>query len=154
MKRHWEVEELIEHWTLLPDEEALLENKIGANRLGFAILLKFFQLEGRFPTEKSDVPKPVIVYLAKQLSIPWEEYYAYDWQGRSIKYHRSQIRSFLGFREATASDETEMLNWLVEQVLAHEQDQDLRNWHKKGVRCSPTQRQFNSNQAHKNTWAF
>jgi hypothetical protein len=25
MKRHWEVDELIEHWTLLPDEEALLE---------------------------------------------------------------------------------------------------------------------------------
>ncbi|RAM49937.1 MAG: Tn3 family transposase [Hapalosiphonaceae cyanobacterium JJU2] len=122
MKRHWEVDELIEHWTLLPSEEALLENKIGANRLGFAVLLKFFQLEGRFPSEKSDVPKPVIVYLAKQLSISWEEYHAYDWQGRSIKYHRAQIRSFLDFREATASDETEMINWLVEQVLAHEQD--------------------------------
>ncbi|TBR56946.1 hypothetical protein B4U84_26280 [Westiellopsis prolifica IICB1] len=52
--------------------------------MGFAVLLKFFQLEGRFPTEKSDVPKPVIVYLAKQVSIPWEEYYAYDWQGRAI----------------------------------------------------------------------
>ena len=46
LKRHWEVDELIEHWTLLPDEIALLGNKIGANRLGCAVLLKFFQSRG------------------------------------------------------------------------------------------------------------
>jgi TnpA family transposase len=122
MKRHWEVDELIEYWTLLPDEEALLGNKTGANRLGFAILLKFFQLEVRFPQQNSDIPKPIVVHLAKQVDVPWEKYHIYDWQGRNIKYHRSQIRSFLGFRKAAVSDAKEMANWLLEHVLGHEQD--------------------------------
>jgi hypothetical protein len=30
-------------WTLLPSEAALLADKTGPTRLGFAILLKFFQ---------------------------------------------------------------------------------------------------------------
>lgn len=122
MKRHWEVDELIEYWTLLPDEETLLGNKTGANRLGFAILLKFFQLEVRFPQHIRDIPKPVVVHLSKQVGVPSEEYHTYDWQGRSIKYHRAEIRSFLGFRKATVSDAQEMANWLLEQVLGHEQD--------------------------------
>jgi hypothetical protein len=43
MKRQWETEELIEHWTLHVEELALLGNKSGATRRGFAVLLKFFQ---------------------------------------------------------------------------------------------------------------
>jgi hypothetical protein len=43
MKRDWSADELAEHWTLLPSEQALLSNKSGATRLGFAVLLKFFQ---------------------------------------------------------------------------------------------------------------
>lgn len=122
MKRYWEVDELIEHWTLLPNEEELLGNKTGSNRLGFAILLKFFQLEVRFPQQNSDIPKPVVVHLAKQIGVSVEEYNAYDWQGRNIKYHRAQIRSFLGFRQAVGSDAKEIVSWLIEQVLGHEQD--------------------------------
>ncbi|WP_414589575.1 hypothetical protein [Scytonema sp. PCC 10023] len=34
MKRYWEIDELIEHWTLLPNEITMLANKSGANRLG------------------------------------------------------------------------------------------------------------------------
>lgn len=54
MKRNWSPEELIESWTLLPLEAALLDNKTGPTRLGFALLFKFFQQEynmvmGRFP---------------------------------------------------------------------------------------------------------
>jgi hypothetical protein len=36
MKRQWQTEELVEQFTLLPDEMALLDNKVGVNRLGFA----------------------------------------------------------------------------------------------------------------------
>lgn len=137
MKRHWEVDELIEYWTLLPNEETLLGNKTGANRLGFAILLKFFQLEVKFPKDYSDIPKPIVVHLAKQVGVSWEEFNAYDWQGRSIKYHRSQIRTFLGFRIANSSDAKEVASWLLEQVLGYEQDiehlealvtQKFRSW--------------------------
>jgi hypothetical protein len=51
MKRHWETDELVEHWTQLPRETELLTNKTGATRLGFAVLLKFFQLEAYFPQQ-------------------------------------------------------------------------------------------------------
>ncbi len=43
MKRTWDIEVLIEHFTLIPSELELLGNKTGATRLGFALLLKCFQ---------------------------------------------------------------------------------------------------------------
>lgn len=38
MRREWEPEELIASWTLLDDDWRLVGNKMGATRLGFAIL--------------------------------------------------------------------------------------------------------------------
>jgi hypothetical protein len=42
MKRQWEPEELIEHFTLVESERALLANKTGASRLGKARLTQVF----------------------------------------------------------------------------------------------------------------
>ncbi len=67
MKRQWTPEELVEQFTLLPDEMALLEPKVGANQLGFAVWLKFFQHEARFPRSRQEIPKAVVSYLAAQL---------------------------------------------------------------------------------------
>ena len=44
-----ELEELIECWTLDEGEFELVGNKSGATRLGFSLMLKFFELEARFP---------------------------------------------------------------------------------------------------------
>jgi len=44
MKREWEPEELIACWTLVYADRRLVANKSGATRLGFAVLLKFFEL--------------------------------------------------------------------------------------------------------------
>ena len=56
MHRDSEPEGLIASWTLLEDDRAVLRNKSGANRLGFAVLLKYFEIEARFPTTLQDVP--------------------------------------------------------------------------------------------------
>jgi hypothetical protein len=56
MQQHWTTDELIDHWTLLPAERELLANKTVATRLGFAIMLKAFALEGRFPGSLHDIP--------------------------------------------------------------------------------------------------
>lgn len=45
----WEPEAPIAAWTLLDGDWELVGNKTGATRLGFGLLLKFFELEGRFP---------------------------------------------------------------------------------------------------------
>src|SRR6266542_3322533 len=104
MKRRWETEELVDHWTLLPAELTLLANKTGATRLGFAVLLKSFQVEARFPQRKQDVSGAVVVFVAKQVGVAPEEFLQYHWRGRTIEYHRAQIRTVLGFREATKRD--------------------------------------------------
>lgn len=67
MKRNWETDELIEHFTFLPNETKVIGNKTGATRLGFAVLFKFFQNEARFPYHRNEVPKPVVEYIAKNL---------------------------------------------------------------------------------------
>lgn len=117
MKRNWEAEELAEHWTLLPGERDLLANKSGATRLGFAVLLKFFQCEARFPHSRQEVPLAVVAFVARQVGVSAACYAEYDWNGRAIKYHRAQIRSFLGFREATVRDAEALAAWLSEHVL-------------------------------------
>ena len=43
MKREWTDSRFAE-WTLLPSEAALLANKTGPTRLGFAVLLKFLSI--------------------------------------------------------------------------------------------------------------
>src|SRR4051812_16047197 len=120
MKRNWTTEELVEHWTLLPNELELVGNKSGPTRLGFAVLLKFFQLQARFPSGKNEIPRVVVAYVAKQIGVDPDEYLRYDWRSRTISYHRMQIREFLGFREATLQDADEMAQWLCESVLSQE----------------------------------
>ena len=122
MKRTWDIEELVEHFTLLPQDMDLLTNKTGPTRFGFAVLLKYFQYEARFPAAKQDVPKALITYLANQLNLSPELYLQYDWTGRTITYHRTQIREHFAFRETTVADAEEMTAWLISTQLAADQN--------------------------------
>jgi TnpA family transposase len=122
MKRQWDIEELIEHFTLIEEDDALLTNKTGATRLGFALLLKCFQLEGKFPAAKHEIPKDVVNYVAHQLKLEASLFAQYDWEGRTIKLHRTQIREHYEFREATVVDTEEMTAWLVSTGLAADQN--------------------------------
>ncbi|MBB5781952.1 DUF4158 domain-containing protein [Nonomuraea jabiensis] len=63
MRREWEIEDPIECWTLDEEELALLANKSGATRLGFGLMLKFFELEARFP-RREDLPRPAVEFMA------------------------------------------------------------------------------------------
>lgn len=122
MKKHWELDELIEQFTFLPNELSQLGNKSGATRLGFAALFKFFQHEAKFPTHKGEVPKEVLLYIAKQLNLDIFLIDEYDWKGRTIKYHRAQIRDFFGFKESTLEDTENVSVWLSKHVFYHEAD--------------------------------
>lgn len=119
MKRNWELDELIDHFILMPDEQELIQLKRGNTRLGFAIMFKFFQYEARFPHTKSEIPKKVIEYIAKQLEMNPDIFSEYDWTGRTITYHRSEIRNYFEFREATLQDVDLMIDWLCQNVLYH-----------------------------------
>lgn len=40
----------------------------------------------------------------------------YEWTGRTIEYHRPQIRGHLGFRECSVADPDKLTAWLAEHV--------------------------------------
>ena len=70
MKYRWTDDELLQHFTLRPDELALLSRTTTShNRLGFAVLLKLFEYEGCFPQSPSSVPRDLLLHLAKQLDV-------------------------------------------------------------------------------------
>ncbi|MEV4245519.1 hypothetical protein AB0J63_19160 [Streptosporangium canum] len=63
MWREWEVEDLVDRWTLDEGEFDLLTNRSGATRPGFALMIKFFELEARFP-RREDIPKAAVAFMA------------------------------------------------------------------------------------------
>jgi len=77
-----------------------------------------------YPYHKHEVPSPAVAYLAKQVGVPTEQYVQYPWSGRTIEYHRAQIRTLLGWREATEQDAVDLGEWLCAQVLPQERDLD------------------------------
>ncbi|KIL73923.1 Tn3 family transposase [Bacillus badius] len=131
MKRNWNEEELLEHFMLLPNERHLvLSKKSNANRLGFAVLLKYFQQEARFPNKKQDVPKDIVQHLANQIDASIEDFFKhYGWGGKERSYtdHRKAIRNLFGFRELTAKDNDLLVKWLEEQVQFTHDIDDLKN---------------------------
>lgn len=148
MKHDWTEEELVEHWTLEPNDYHLLANKTGTTRLGCAVLLKYFQLEAAFPPAQTDVPAAPVAYLAKQLKVASRSWSEYDWQSRAVTYHRKQIREKFGFREATLLDEEAAVNWLAAEILPHEINEErtlaeLRYYFREWKVEPPTAEQMN-----------
>ena len=125
MRREWEPEELIACWTLVDADWRLVANKSGATRLGFAVLLKFFELEGRFPRHVGEPPPAAVEYVAQQVKVDAAEFASgYALSGRTVEYHRAQIRTALGFREASRADEERLSGWLADEVCPGEPDDD------------------------------
>jgi hypothetical protein len=123
MKRQWTAEELGESWTLTPSELELLANKTGVTRLSFALTLKYFQQEGRFPESPQEIPKLVEHYVAAQVAVDAsaEAWTPPAWSERTMRYHRAQLREFLGVREATEADVETLAAWLAQDVVCTEQ---------------------------------
>ena len=124
VRREWQPEELIGAWTLVEGDRRLLGNKRGATRLGFALLLKFFELEGRFPVYPGEVPAAAVEYVAGLVQVDPTLFAEYAWSGRTIEYHRAQIRRAFGFREATRADEQVLAAWLAREVCGVELVED------------------------------
>ncbi len=117
MRQQWKPAELIDNWTL-GDEEISLINAISKNdynRFGCGLLLKYFQVEGKFPNRKQDIPKVVIEHVAEQMHVQSSIFQQYELQGRAAKRHRVEIRRFFGIRKGTVADANAVLNWLEAQ---------------------------------------
>lgn len=124
MKRNWNREELEQQWMLCAEEHQVLKYKTGANRLGFAVLMKFFQVTGQFPDNPREVPRDAVRFVADQLKIPIKAWREYAWDSRAAKYHRGEIRDYFGYRKASNQDAKDLTKWLIEEFLQQEQRQD------------------------------
>ena len=125
MARRLELDELAEHFTLLPDEAALLRNKSGATRLGFALLLKYVTRMGRFPSGRAELADEVVEFVARQVGVAASDLGFYDWSGRQIKAHRAEIRAHLGLRECSVADAGKLTAWLAGHVTQAERRPEL-----------------------------
>jgi TnpA family transposase len=119
------LDELVEHWTVLGDDQGLIAGKRGPTRLGFALLLKFFTQYGRFPEGRSELPDEAVEFVARQVKVPASDLGFYEWSGGgSPKYHRAQIRRHFGFRECSVADQGKLTDWLAAHVANAERDRD------------------------------
>jgi len=119
-----ELDELVELWTLLDDEQHLVAGKRGATRLAFALLLKFYVGNGRFPRGRGELPDEVVCFVADQVKVSASELGLYEWDGRTNRYHQAQIRQHLGFRECSVEDAEKVTAWLGSEVCEAEREHE------------------------------
>jgi TnpA family transposase len=120
-----DLDELVEHWTLLDDEREMIAGKRGPTRLGFALLLKYYTWAGRFPRGRGELADEAVVFVARQVGVNAAELGFYEWSSRTIEYHRAQIRAHLGFRECSVADADELAGWLAVNVCEAERRPEL-----------------------------
>jgi DNA invertase Pin-like site-specific DNA recombinase len=58
-------DELIGNWTLVGDELEQLSGRRGATKLGFALLLRFYAVHGRFPAGRGEIPDQAVAHVAR-----------------------------------------------------------------------------------------
>jgi hypothetical protein len=76
MRVKWDGEDIDDRWALNASDRTLLGNKTGATRLGFAVLLKMFQVNGRFPYRVEEVPVAAVEAIANQIEVPAEAFFS------------------------------------------------------------------------------
>lgn len=117
MKWRWSQQELAESWYLSASELSFLGRRTGLRRLGLAILLKFFQREGVFPSSMRSIPTDILKFVAEQTGVDFQEMALYDWSGRTIKRQRAEVLAFLGIQRFQAAHRNCLKSWLREEIL-------------------------------------
>jgi TnpA family transposase len=105
-----------EAWMLTMADQTSVMTKHGANRLRFAVLLAFYRTHGRFPRTPEEIDTDAVALVARQLSTELEDRNVLDMASRTWKRHRAEIRSLLGFREATVADAAMLETWSRDQI--------------------------------------
>ncbi len=120
MARELDEDELSGNWTLVGDELEQLSGRRGATKLGFALLLRFYAVHGMFLSGRSDLPDQAVAHVARLVDVPASDFGFYEWDGRTIKAHRADIRRYFGFRECSVADADKAAEWLAANVCEKE----------------------------------
>src|SRR5450755_126078 len=120
-----DLDELVEHWTLLDGDHELVAGKRGTSRLVFTLMLKFYARYGRFPDSDGDLAGEAVEFVARQVHVPSEQMPGYEFAGRTVEYYRAQIRGHFGFRACTVEDAQALEAWLAENVAEADPRQEV-----------------------------
>lgn len=99
------------------EELRLVQTKPYKNKLPFALMIKFFQLENRYPSNDNVISPELVGFLVNQLGINEKLIEKFDWENRNSERYRQEIREFLGYKQATLADSEKLVTWLMEYVL-------------------------------------
>lgn len=106
-----------QNYILNQDELGLInKSKTSKSRLGFALLLKFYQTHLRFPGADDFKPEE-IEFIAEQIQYDISEGISYDWGSRTSKYHRESIRRFCKTREFRNADVVVIEDWFRKNLI-------------------------------------
>jgi Domain of unknown function (DUF4158) len=117
--------ELIEHWTLRDDEAGLVAVKHGDTQLAFALLLRYYGRYGRFPRNRGELHPDAVEFMARAVKADPADLAGYDWSGRTIKRHRTEIRQHFGFRECGKEDGAKLAEFLAGDAAQRERRYEL-----------------------------
>ena len=104
MKLVWSPEELVEHWSVEPDDRANIPDTAGESGcLGFVAQLTFYRMWARFPDGCADFAPTVLSHLAEQLAISEATIASYEMLGLPREgVNRDGARLFQHSMSATA----------------------------------------------------
>lgn len=98
------------------EELRLTLTKRGKSRqLLFAVMLKFFQWQGRHISNQDKVPLELLASLCDELKVAPDLFDALEFD--SQKRFRKNIRDFFGYRECKADDVKRLINWLMQEII-------------------------------------
>lgn len=70
-------------------------------------------------------PDEAVEFVARQVGVELTELGFYEWAGRTIEYHRAQIRGHSGFRECSVADADKLTEWLAANACEAERRPEL-----------------------------
>ncbi len=115
----------LDRWTLSEAERGLILSKSTSNRLGFALLLKYFATYGRFPASLAEIAGDAVQHVATQLAVDaLRTDSLQEPQERTVERYRADIRTFFGFREPTSADAEELTTWLRDHAVPESRDRE------------------------------
>ena len=97
VRREWDLDGLIASWTLVDADQDVLSQLHGRSRLSCALMLKFFEIDGRFPRHVGEVPPAAVDYMVRQLGLAGDDAARFEVTGRSAERYRTQIRDAFRF---------------------------------------------------------
>lgn len=109
-------EQPLNFFTLSEEEKSHILTKNGFNnQLTYAILLKYFESEKHFPEKEIELSPYTYKMIVDQLDSSLEEF---KWPTeRTLTRFRASIREFLGYREMTSTDKTNLSSWLSQNIF-------------------------------------